>query len=63
MARITVNGIEINHRIGGREGRPWVTFSIQRLERGHLAGIGRGHEVGVGAGVIWQSGRHDCLPV
>ena len=27
MARITVNGIEINHRIGGREGSPWVTFS------------------------------------
>lgn len=27
MARINVNGIEINHRIEGREGRPWVTFS------------------------------------
>ena len=27
MARIAVNGIEINHRIDGREGRPWVTFS------------------------------------
>lgn len=27
MARITVNGIGINHRIEGREGRPWVTFS------------------------------------
>ena len=27
MTRITANGIEINHRIEGSEGRPWVTFS------------------------------------